>query len=86
MAPPGLGTNYYPDSIYANILIGPMARHNLNHTRKEADKAAHIDFDFILYHPVCNVILYVTDPSRDVLKKIIADAIDKSKASWTFSL
>ena len=86
LAPPGLGTNYYPDPMYANILIGPMAWHNFHHTRKQADEAARIDFNFILCHPVWNDILHVTDPSRNVLKKIIADAIDKSKASWTFSL
>ena len=71
----GCGVNYYPYPTYANTIIGQTTKHNLRHTRKQADEAADKDFNFILYHPVWNDIEDVTDLSRDELKKIIADAI-----------
>ena len=75
LALPGCGVNYYPYPTYENIPIGITAKHNLLHTRKQADEAADKDFNFILYHPVWKDIEDVTDLSRDELKKIIADSI-----------
>ena len=60
-------------TILTQTIIGKTAKHNLHHTRKQADEA-DMDFNFILYHPVWNDIEDVTDLSRDELKKIIADA------------
>ena len=64
LAPPGCGKN----TIFTQNFIGKTAKHNLHHTRKQADEA-DMDFNFISYHLVWNDIEDVTDLSRGELKK-----------------